>query len=158
MKKTIKIFLILGLAATMLFAVIGLSGCGYRRHPHSDPAIGTELEIRIRQDLLVVARENSAEKVSYSLIRYISIPRYLGTYNGYVAILLNIYNLIDEGAPLRSIPYEIIGQISGEGFIVSSIINLGLVWKGGRFYRIHSAYEQGFISQEDYEKINYLIK
>jgi len=131
--KRLNKVLLFGLVATMLFAVVGLSGCSPRRHPYSDPAISTELEIQIRQDYVANGFAGSVDDIR--------IWRYYGTFNNASVIIMStvaIHGLIWAE--------EVAGVIF---FTLCRVIPIR-VWRERVFYTLTEAYDYGWLT------VNYL--
>jgi len=130
MKKSLKILLTLGLATTMLFVIVAFSGCSPRRHPHSDPAIGRELEIRIRQDY-------AASRYTTRSIDSISIYRYYGTFSNASVVIFN------PAATVWQIWQEIVAEIVFDTPCSGMPIR---VWHAGEFYTLTQAYDNVWLT------------
>jgi len=131
MKKTFKILLTLGLAAAVLFAVMGLSGCSPRRHPSSDPAIGTELEIQIRQDFADLYGRP---------IRDVSIWRYYGTFNDASVVIMPVI-------AMHGMTW--IETVAGIMFFTPCSVIPIRVWRAGEFYTLTEAYDNGWLTVDN---------
>jgi ABC-type phosphate/phosphonate transport system substrate-binding protein len=78
-------------------------------------------------------------------VENISIDRYYGTYNSSVALMMS--NVYEEH---QHIQWE--EKVAGYVFAYSDG-NRILVWNDGMFYKLPQAYEQGFLTKQDVERI-----
>jgi len=110
-----------------------------------DPAI----ELRIRQDLIDLVVEIDSFYDGRVTLEHVSVSMYLGTFNGYVVVLVNFYMMF----PISALPFLDDIQFSGPGWSLAGILGLDLVWNEGRFYRFHTAYTEGILTRDNFDKI-----
>jgi len=139
--KLARMIVTLGVAITMLFAVVAFGGCSPTRHPNSDPAIETQLEIQIRQDWVTRFSRPTAE--TSILLNDTFVLTYFGTYGDSV--------VVDISCPIT------IPNVLGYAIIANIKIyfhnNLIRVWNNRSFFGLEEAYNLGLLSIENLKSI-----
>ena len=152
----------------ILFCLMALCGCGdggagikspvlpKEMPPENPPNIpiippgvnfnDTELGKRIRQDF----SNYEVDRVGYAYpditAENVKILDYYGTYNDSVVVWMG------RSGPPVELPDVIIGET-----ILPKAISPIMVWKEGRFYELHNAYNQGLLTMENLRSIAYYI-
>ena len=156
------------LVFVMLFCLAAVCGCGSpgtsqrpvdaRSAPPEDPPNipvisppevdfnNTELGKRIRQDF----SNYEVDRVGYAYTDLnadnVFIIDYYGTYNDSVVVKMG------RSGPPVELPDVIIGET-----ILPKAISPIMVWKDGRIYELHNAYNQGLLTMENLRSIAYYI-
>jgi len=129
--KRLNKILLFALIATMLFAVVGLSGCSPKRHRYSDPAISTELEIQIRQDFVANGFARSIESVV--------VAKYFGTFNDASIVI------IGTGAASLA---QWLEKVAGIEFSAPVYVPIR-AWFFGNFYTLTESHSKNRLTFED---------
>ena len=127
--------------------------CGFSKqlYPSLQPLtpLSSETEAQIKQDWVNGYTPFADLGVDFDFYFNKVDLKYYGAYNGYIALRINNF----YSNPLM----EIYNNIDGVVFIYSGA-SVFCVWKDGSFIKLDTAYEQGLLTKDDLQKIEYYYR
>ena len=137
--KKLKIIALLSL---VMLVSITMVACGKN---NGNGALDPTLEMQIKQDYLNTYDESYISQGGFTVNDV--FLGYLGTYDGWVAVILRL----EVGAFTGAMPYDV--TIAGFSFSFSYDYKY-LVWKDGQFHGWEFAYGEGILSQANIGSIH----